>query len=386
MVALAIVARLAAALLLGSALYFADEGIYLDAAHGLVAGDGFRPQYTNVPGYPALLAVLAAWTPATLFAMRCTQAVAAGGGGALLVLLARRTVGVGAPIAGLLYALDPLLVIAAALLFPEALAAVVLIAILLAVWTAATRDRVDAAAIGGLLLGLLVLCRPVALLVLPVMVLWLLAFVGAGVPRRALHAATLAVCCVVAITPWAVRNTRLHGSVVPASTPGLQNAPVTRTTIAGDGLASSLLHQTQQRPLALLTRIWHEWPHFWELYPTRLATDNPAEREKLQRDDPRLSLTPVASPGPRDWLSAVAFGGEVALAIPGLVVGWRRHRALTVLLASVMLAYSLGYSLFAAKLRYRITVTPCVLVFAALGATAIADAVARGRRRHAATH
>ena len=381
----AIAARLLAALVVGSALYFADEGIYLDAAHGLLAGEGFRPQYTNVPGYPALLAVIAGWTPATLFAMRCTQAVVAGGGVALLVAFVRRTVGVGAPLAGLLYALDPLLVIAGALLFPEALAALVLIATLLAVWTAATDDRVDATAAGGVLLGLLVLCRPVAFVLLPVFTLWMLACVGAAPRRRALHAAVLVGCCLLAVAPWALRNARLHGTIVPASTPGLQNAPVSKSTIAGEGLATSLLHQTQQRPLALLQRIWHEWPHFWELYPTRLATDSPEEREKLKHGDPRLSAEPVMPPGPRDWASAIAFGGEVALAIPGVVIGWRRHRSLTILLASVMLTYSLGYSLFVAKLRYRITVTPCLLLFTALGATAIAGALGGGRDRHVAT-
>jgi hypothetical protein len=378
-VAVAIAARLVAAVFLGSAFYFADEGIYFDATRRLLAGDGFRPEYTNVPGYPTLLATLGAWTPGTLLAMRCAQAVAAGLGGALLVVLARRTTGVRPTIAGVLYAIDPLLVMAGALLFPEALAAVVLMATLLAVWTAATRDRVLLAALAGALLGVLVLCRPVALVLLPVLALWSLVYVPAPPGRRALHATVLVVCCFVALLPWALRNTRVHGSIIPPSTPGLENAPVSKATIKGDGLAGSLVQQTQQRPLALLQRVLRELPHFWELYPTRLATDSPNERTKLQRTDPRLSLTPVLPSAPRDWASAVAFGGELALAVPGFVIGWRRHRAATVLLASVMLFYSVGYSLFVAKLRYRITVLPCILVFAGVGATAFVDALRRPR-------
>lgn len=381
-VVVAVAARLAAALVLGSAFYFADEGIYLDASQRLLTGDGFRPEYTNVPGYPTLLAALGAWMPHTLLAMRCAQALAAGAGGALLVLLAHHALGVGAAIAGLLYACDPLLVMAGALLFPEALAAVVLIATLLAIWTAATANRIFPAVLAGLLLGLLVLCRPVAFVLLPVLAAWLLAYAGGPLRRRALQALTLTACCGVALAPWALRNAELHGTVFPASTPGLQDAPVSRTTIAGEGLAGSLLRQTQQRPLALVQRVLAELPHFWELYPTRLATDNPAEREKLRRLDPRLSATPILPSGPRDWVSALAFGGELALAVPGLVIGWRRHRAATVLLLGVMLAYSLGYSVFVAKLRYRITVVPCLLLFAGLGATTLAGALARVRGDH----
>jgi hypothetical protein len=384
LVALAIATRLIAALLLGSSFYFADEGIYLDASQQLLAGGGFRPDYTNVPGYPTLLALLGAPTPRSLFAMRCMQALAAGTGAALLVVLARRTLGAGAPIAGLLYALDPLLVMAGALLFPEALAAVVLMATVLAVWTAATHDRMLAAAVAGALSALLVLCRPVAIVLLPVLATWLLAYADAPLGRRMLQALVLVGCCGVALTPWALRNVRLHGTVVPASTPGLQNAPVSTATIAGEGLAGSLLQQWRQRPLALVRRVLAELPHFWELYPTRLATDNPTERAKLQRRDARLSLTPVLPAGPRDWVSALAFGGELALALPGLVIAWRRQRGATVLLVGVMVAYSLGYSLFVAKLRYRITVLPCLLLFAGVGAAAVAGVVTRARGRHGA--
>jgi hypothetical protein len=213
----------------------------------------------------------------------------------------------------------------------------------------------------------------------PVNAACLLVYTAAPPARLAVHAATLVVCCLLAVAPWALRNTRLHGTVVPPSTPGLQNAPVSKMTIADDGLAGSLLHQSQERPLALVQRVLRELPHFWELYPTRLATDSPTERENLRRGDPRLTVTPVVPSGPRDWMRALAFGAEVVLAAPGLVVGWRRHRAVTVLMLGVMLAYSIGYSLFAAKLRYRITVLPCLLVFAGAGAATIADALARTR-------
>ncbi len=166
--------------------------------------------------------------------------------------------------------------------------------------------------------------------------------------------------------------------LVPAETAGLQGAPVARTEIAAHGLAASVLHQVWQDPLGIALRVTHEFGHFWELYPTRLATDtdNRAHREGLHREDPRLPITPSFPRELRDWASALSFGGELSLALVGIGVTWRRSRAATVLL----LAVTLTYALFIAKLRYRIAVLPCVLLFAGAGATALAAAF-RARRR-----
>lgn len=385
LVAVAVAARLAAALALGASFLFADETIYVDAARRLLAGDGFAPSYSNVPAYPVLLAFLAAPWPMNLAALRCAQAVVAGAGPALLIALGVRTLGPGpALIAALLYALDPLLVVASGLLYPETLAAMLLLPTLLAAWVASRQDRLAASAATGVLLAIVVLLRPVALVLLPVLAPWIGATAAvssararsAARARRALHALVVGGICILALAPWGLRNYRLHGHLVPVGTAGLRGAPVSSGEITEHGLAASILRKTWREPLDIAERVIREFGHFWELYPTRLETDNPARLEAMHQQDPRLPVESRFPRGLRDWVSALSFGGELMLAAVGLAAAWRRRRAETVLLLGVTLTYTLGYALFIAKLRYRIPLLPCVLLFAGAGAIALQGTVA----------
>ncbi len=74
------------------------------------------------------------------------------------------------------------------------------------------------------------------------------------------------------------------------------------------------------------------------------------------------------SPGVRDQVSALSFGTEMAFALAGLGLAWRRNRSATILLVAVSVAYGLGYALFIAKLRYRIPVLPFVFLLAGVAA------------------
>jgi 4-amino-4-deoxy-L-arabinose transferase-like glycosyltransferase len=383
--AVAIGARLVAAYVLGPTFHFSDETAYVDAAHRLLAGDGFADNYRNVPAYPVALALLAAPWPQHLTALRCAQAALAGAGCLLLLAFGTRVFGARpARAAAAFYALDPLLVVAAGLLYPEAVAALALLATLTLAVLAARRDRLALALATGLALAFLIQLRWVALVLLPVIALWIAATVAAPPARRALHALVLAAACVLALAPWAVHNHRVHGQLVPAGTPGLRGAPVARDAIQQRGIAASMALRLWHDPLGFAGRVGSEFGHFWELYPTRLQSDNPQRRAALHQRDPRLPIDAGHPPRLRDVVSALTFGSQLALALAGLVVAWRRRRAETVLLVAVTLAYGLGYALFIAKLRYRITVLPAVLLLAGVGAVALADALAaRVRARRA---
>src|SRR5262249_49976977 len=149
------------------------------------------------------------------------------------------------------------------------------------------------------------------------------------------------------------------------------------------GLAGALVGRAAQDPWGLASRVVREFGHFWELYPTRLATDDPEQRRELHQSDPRLPLVVSFPIALRDWVSGLSFGSDIALAISGVAVAWRRQRSMTVLLVAVALTYALGFALFVAKLRYRIAILPCVMLLAGVGATAMTNAAvtAAARRR-----
>jgi 4-amino-4-deoxy-L-arabinose transferase-like glycosyltransferase len=363
-VVVALAARVAAALVLGSTFHFVDEAIYVDAAMRLRTGAGLGAGYDNVPGYPALLAILGTPVPSQVVLLRLAQAALASLGCVLCFGLARRLGGDRAGFAAaVLYAVDPLLVVSAGLLYPEVTAGLMLTAALLAGWDGVRRDRLLPIAVAGLLLGVLALLRPVGLVLAPVMLAWVGLAPGQRWGRRVAYAVCLGLAWAVALLPWTYRNYRVHGRVVPIATAG--------TELARHGLAGALTGAAERDPGGFARRTVRELGGFWELYPTRLMTDDSSRRAELSRGDPRLTSTPVLQRSLRDTASALSFGLELALASGGLLVGWRTRRRETVWLVTTVLAFSLGYALFHGKLRYRIPILPIVFAFAGLGAQAV---------------
>jgi 4-amino-4-deoxy-L-arabinose transferase-like glycosyltransferase len=369
----ALAARVVAALMLGDAFRFEDEAIYVDAAARIRNGVGLGARYENVPGYPAFLAILGAVAPDHVVLLRLIQAVLAGLGCILCFGLGRR---LGGDLAGLvaagLFALDPLLVVSAALLYPEAVAGLVLSASLLAAWEGIRRDRLLPVAVAGLLLGILALLRPVGLALTPVMLAWVGLAPGRSWGRRTAYATLFGLAWAAAVLPWTYRNYRVYGRLVPIATAGTSGVPVIGTELNRRGLAGAVVTAARQDPAGFARRTAREFAGFWELYPTRLVTDDSSRRAALSRRDPRLTNASLPQRSLRDVASAASFGTELALAAIGLLVGLKARRRETIWLLTTVLTFSLGYALFFGKLRYRIPVLPVVLSFAGLGAAAIA--------------
>jgi hypothetical protein len=368
----AVIARIGAALAIGGDFHFADEATYLDAARRLAGGGGFGTAYRKVPAYPVFLAALSFGMPASLGFIRLAQAVVAAFGALLVMALAERLVGPRAAIAaGLVYALDPLLVMASGLLYPETVAALVLPLVILLSLEAAEGDSLGRSALAGGLLGVLALLRPVALVLPPVVAAWIALAVPARTSRRLVHVGVLGLAFLCVLAPWTVRNWRVSGELVPVAMAGTQAAPLPPDEVARRGLLRPLARWVWTDPVAVLSRGGRQFLQFWELVPTRLTTDDPLKREQLNRRDPRLSVQPLFSRGLRDRVSAGSFGLELALALLGLVVVARRRWRQALLLLAVILAFAAGYALFVAKLRYRMPVLPLVFVFTGAGAAAV---------------
>lgn len=356
-VLIALIPRLIAAFALGNGFHFADEADYADIVHRLVTGAGFGADYNRVPGYPALLLLLALPAPDSVLWLRLAQGIVVALGAALTYLAADRLIGPAAAIpAALIYALDPLLVVASALLYPEATAALLMLGVVLLAWETVRRDSLLCAAEGGLFLGVLALFRPAALAVVPVVMGWILLAPSLRSSRRSMHAVVVGLACVLMLAPWTYRNYRIHGRLIPVSLAGT---------------AGAVVWSSDSGPRTMLSRIAGEFGHFWELVPSRLLTDDSGKREQLRTRDPRLPTEATFSRGVRDLVSGASFGIELVLALAGAVIVWRTRRREAILLLAVVLVFALAHSLVIGKLRYRITILPLVFLFAGAACAAL---------------
>lgn len=377
-VGVGVVARIAVAVLLGDRFHFADEAIYVDAAGRIAHGGALGAQYRSVPGYPFMLAALRTMAPPGILGLRVAQATVTAAGGALVVALAGTLVGLRAAVAaGLLYALDPLLAVSGSLLYPDAVAAVLLAALVLAGSTTGPGSTAGRAAAIGIGLGALALLRPAALATVPVLAAWVAAGVGGAARRRVLHATLVVAACALALAPWTYRNYRLHGALAPIAVAGTHTAPVAPADVQAHGLTGALLREAVEHPWMLAAHVGREFLHFWELYPQRLSTDNDERRAQLHADDPRLPTEATFPAALRDRVATVASTVELGLALLGLGVLWRERRAHAVLLVALMVALGLAYALFIGKTRYRIPVVPLLLVLAGAGAAGLVRSVGR---------
>ena len=378
---LALVARLGAAITVGGGFHFPDEAAYVDAARRLSTGGGFGLEYGRVPAYPVFLALLSLGQPVSVTFLRVGQAALAALGSVFVFRLADRMFGRRpAIVAGLVYALDPLLVIASGLLYPEAVAALLVPPVVLMALHGSTRDSLARSASAGALLGILALLRPVALVLPPIVAGWIALTVRALPGRRIAHVGALSLACVLVLAPWSVRNLQVHGRLVPPATAGTGTAPVEQDEVQRRGLLPAMARWAWTDPGALFARTARQFVQFWELAPTRMATDNAAQREEFHRLDPRLTVEPFFSRELRDRVSAISFALELGLALVGIAVVARTRWRQVLLPMAVILAYAAGYALFVAKLRYRIPVLPLVFLFTGVGAAAL-YAFVRGASR-----
>ncbi len=372
LLAVALVTRVAAALFAGGdAFRFVDEAIYADAAERLLSGGGLSPNAADVPGYPTFLALLGLLLPGGVLALRLGQAMLVALGGLLCFDLGRRLGGRAAGLAAAaLYSLDPLLVVSAALLYPEATAGLLLTAALVVAWEAIRRDRVSLILVAGVLLGVFTLFRPVGLALAPVMIGWFGLAPGCRWSRRAAHVAVMLGAWALLLVPWAHRNYQAYGRLLP-NTVGLRGVPGIGAEVDRSGVVGAVATAIERDPPGFTRRTISEFAHFWELYPTRLVTDDSARRTGFSRQDPRLAHAPILQRSVRDMVSAVSFGVELVLAAVGVAAGWKYRRRETIWLVGLVLSFALGYAVFYGKLRYRIPILPIVLAFAGLGAATL---------------
>ncbi len=211
-----------------------DEHEYLALARSVASGQGFTydeshesgtaQRFGRAPGYPLFLAALDAGRPppeSTPARVKVAQSIV----GALTVwligVMAWQAAGARAGTwAAAIAAIYPPLVALPAYTLSETVFSAVALASALVIQYSAERASdgrwpgAGLAAIGGALTGLAALIRPGMLLYLPLVVVWFL------VRRRAGPAMVLALAALAVITPWTLRNLRVHERFVLIASEG----------------------------------------------------------------------------------------------------------------------------------------------------------------------
>lgn len=210
----------------GSTVSFADEQDYLSLGTNLAGGlgftmDGVHPTAFRPPGFPAFLSVIATVRP-ELTSLRVGNALLAGLVVFLGSLLAKRILnGSAAAVTAVALLASPVAIYTATKLYPQTLAACLLLGGLLAVLAVehatGARPRVGWSVVAGLCLSGLTLTVPNHGVTLVVVVIWL----AARLKRSALGVVgVLLVAFLVPIGAWTVRNYSVFDRVVPVSTNG----------------------------------------------------------------------------------------------------------------------------------------------------------------------
>jgi 4-amino-4-deoxy-L-arabinose transferase-like glycosyltransferase len=363
---LALLTRVAFVLTQQNGFYFPDSLQYSQAAVKLLERGEFGTNYNRAPAYPVLLAGVYGLFGESILAIRFAESFLGALLAVIIAALGKRIGGetVGA-LAGVIWAVYPMGIFIAGLVYPTNLAAALLAC---GVWcivpTASEELSAKGLFSGGLFFGLAALAIPVALLTIIVAAGW--AFFSAG-RSRVSFAALVLLGSAVSLGPWTARNFFVYGQIIPVQPRVERYLPRMAKSESKDpdNRVSGIL----RHPELYASHFARNFVRFWELYPSGIRMANQRYRDQLNAKDPRVVRDTIYSPNRLINAVSIASTGPIFLfAVLGTVSmcirrAWRQLS----LLWFITLSFAVGYSFFYAKIRYRIPVEPFIIVLAAYG-------------------
>ena len=285
----------------------------------------------------------------------------------IIAMLGRRVGGeiVGA-LAGIIWAVYPMGIFIAGLVYPTGLAAMFLACGVYCVLPD-THQELSAKGVfsGGLFLGLAALTIPVALLTIVVVAAWVVYWARHS---RLLLASLLFLGSAVSLVPWTARNFLVHGQVIPVQPNFERYLPkiVTPETKLRDTRVNAILGH----PDLYAVRFGRNFVRFWELYPSRITMSDQGYRDQLHAQDSRVIKETIYIPNRLiNAVSILSTGPIFLFALLGTVAMWLRRdlRRQLSMLWIVVLSFAVGYAFFVGKIRYRIPVEPYLIILSAYG-------------------
>jgi len=360
----ALVIRVGFILTMQDGFYFPDSVDYSRAAAKLIANGEFGESYMRGPVYPLFLGVIYGLFGQDIIVIRIVQSVIGACIAVLIAIMARRIGGqeVGA-LAGIVWSIYPLGVFIAGLVYPTTVVTILLGCGVLCLVGQADKDlQPRSIVLAGILFGLAAVTKPVALVTVSPIVLWMTYWRRTG---HLLLTILFLFSVALPVVPWTVRNYHVYGQLVL-----VEPRVVREMSLSGDIAEKNNGTETYlQGPVERLTRFAGEFSKFWELYPQRVKMNRPAYREKMHARDSRMVKKTVFGSTWTSLMSILSVGPMFFFALIGVGAMWvdkERRRDLS-LLCILILSFAVGYSLFYAKTRYRIPVEPYILILSAYG-------------------
>lgn|GEM_PF-6296529 len=376
---LALLLRLLFSFHFGNELIWYDEHNYHSIAESILRGDGFYSTYD--PPWTTHWPPLQGYVLAGIYAIfgseprvgRIFQDVYGLIILLLIFLIGKKLFSVRIALIGaLVFAVHPVFIYVSNTLYSETLFTTLLLTTFYSLMRAIELKRWPYFAVSGVLLGLAMLARPVAIFVLPAIFLWLL------VKNRFLYTVTMfaliLIMASVTISPWIYYNYAKYGkvffitqegahSLAAANHPLLKKKAaekqpqdhelVQKLRTAEEDERNKLYYKLAlsyilNHPLDFMKNYLTRFVKFWRVYPDTLSQNRDVNaRNKL--------------------ISALFYIPFLVLAFIGMfqnIGDWRKIAGLYLF----VLFFALGYSFFSPSIRYRLPVEPYLILFLAAAA------------------
>lgn len=360
----------------GGAIRYWDEQTYVDLARNLAAGHGYTqfntgPTAYRPPGYPLILGALH-WLGVGVVGYRLLNTLIFAATVYLVYLLARRLYSPWAgAVAAVITACYPLFIYAAGTLYPQTLAACLVVGGLLGVSYLTDREWSWRKAAGaGLVWGLLVLTVPTFAVVFGAACVWLLYRLRSLAVKRL---AVLILCAALLPTSWCIRNAVQMHAFIPISTNNginLLQGNSANATAGGGRLVDTSQYEVPAEKAGLdevqvddLLRT--EAMDWISAHPARAAT---LYVEKFFNNFSYHNdyATPGQSSTMKDIASALSFYPLLLLLLIRIFLRRRRPAGeMEGLLITLVFLNALALAVFYTRLRFRIPADTFVIVVAA---------------------
>jgi 4-amino-4-deoxy-L-arabinose transferase-like glycosyltransferase len=367
--------RIIFVLTLQPGFYFWDSVRYDYAAASLITEGEFGGEYDRSPAYPIFIAGIYLVFGRSVVAIRLVEALLGGLVSVLIAIIGRRTLGSAAGVVGgLIWALYPLGVFLAALVYPETLMTVGIAgAVALLLFGLARPVRPWALFLAGTCLLIATLTKPVVLATFLFLGAWLIFWEGrSGLARMGLFVAGF----LLPLALWAGASQYLFGEVIVNDSRAGRLVDRVGSS-SSDEVRKGRLQRTLEDPAGFLSHYASEFVYFWKIAPERVVMTDPALRDRFHERDSRIvKRTVFVTNSLTSWATTLSIGPVFIFGLIGLffLVRNRQWRELT-LMASVVLSFALAYSFFFNQLRYRIPVEPFIILVAAYGFVTVASLV-----------